>query len=114
MEAIHRDPKIWGEDALLFKPGRFLNKPRLPNAAPYIPFSVGSLKCVAADKFAPTFAAILISAILERMDGVVLNQKTKETLFQKEKIPFENNRRAFDKFEVTIIDSDSVDRHVIV
>ncbi|CAI2167808.1 9142_t:CDS:1 [Funneliformis geosporum] len=98
VEAIHRDPKIWGDDALLFNPERFHKK---PEEASFIPFSVGPLKCVAAE-FAPTFAAIIISVILNRVKNVTLNQEKKETLFQKENIPFENSRRAFDKFKVNI------------
>ncbi|CAB4409936.1 unnamed protein product [Rhizophagus irregularis] len=98
VEKIHRDPENWGEDATFFKPKRFFNK---MNKA-HIPFSYGKLKCVAADKFAPTLAAILISAILDRVDDIILGQKTKESLFLKANLPFENNRRAFDKFEVTL------------
>ncbi|CAG8588896.1 15271_t:CDS:1 [Funneliformis mosseae] len=99
VEAIHRDPKIWGEDALLFKPKRFHEK---PEEASFIPFSTGSMKCVASETFAPTFAAIIISAILDRVNNVALNQETKGTLFQKENGPFENNRRAFDNVKIKI------------
>lgn len=99
VEKIHRDPENWGEDATFFKPKRFLSNEK--NKA-YIPFSYGKLKCVAADKFAPTLAAILISAILDRVDDIILGQKTKESLFLKANLPFENNRSAFDKVEVTL------------
>ncbi|GES87371.1 cytochrome P450 [Rhizophagus clarus] len=100
VEKIHRDPENWGEDATFFKPKRFLSNKM--NKA-HIPFSHGKLKCVAADKFAPTFSAILISAILDRVDDVILGQKTKESLSLKANLPFENNRYAFDNIEVTLI-----------
>ncbi|RIA94049.1 cytochrome P450 [Glomus cerebriforme] len=99
VEKIHRDPKNWGEDAALFKPKRFLNLNT--NNEAYIPFSGGKLKCIAADKFAPTLAATLISSILDRVD-IILTQKSKETLLQKRILPFENSRRAFDKLEITL------------
>jgi hypothetical protein len=99
VEKIHRDPENWGEDATFFRPKRFLSNKM--NKA-YIPFSYGKLRCVAADKFAPTLAAILISAILDRVDDIIPGQKIKESLSPKANLPFENNRRAFDKFEVTL------------
>ncbi|CAG8762366.1 11529_t:CDS:1, partial [Gigaspora rosea] len=51
VEGIHRDFKTWGDDSLRFKPERF-EKP--DTSYSYIPFSVGKMKCAAADKFAPT------------------------------------------------------------
>src|SRR5205814_389750 len=101
VEKIQRDPKYWGEDALFFKPERFLNETHLSNEAQYLPFSVGRMKCV-AEKFAPALAAIIISVILNHVDDIVPNQKTREQLLQEGNLPFKNNRRAFDKLEFTI------------
>ncbi|CAG8741148.1 16124_t:CDS:1, partial [Dentiscutata heterogama] len=53
VETIHRDPTIWGDDSLHFKPERF-EKPNALSSSSYIPFSVGRMRCAAADKFAPT------------------------------------------------------------
>ncbi|CAG8518123.1 22397_t:CDS:1 [Cetraspora pellucida] len=102
VEAIQRDHTVWGDDALCFKPERFEN-PNASSSASYIPFSIGKMKCIAADKFAPTVAAILISAILSSVDIVdVIENEAIEKYLKNPHLPFENHRLAFDKMIVNV------------
>ena len=41
--AIHYDPKIWGEDAAMFRPERWQQAPREKFA--FIPFALGPRAC---------------------------------------------------------------------
>ncbi|CAG8508242.1 16196_t:CDS:2 [Dentiscutata erythropus] len=102
VETIHRDPTIWGDDSLHFKPERF-EKPNVLSSFSYIPFSVGHMRCVAADKFAPTVAAILIAAVLSSVDIIdVVDNEAIENYRKNPDLPFENHRLAFDKMIVNV------------
>ena len=65
IQALHRDPDIWGQDATEFKPERFLggvsDACKNPNA--YIPFGVGSRICL-GQNFALIEAKIMLSILL--------------------------------------------------
>ncbi|KAA8532862.1 hypothetical protein F0562_033021 [Nyssa sinensis] len=66
--AIHHDPQIWGEDALLFKPERFsegVAKATNNNPAVFFPFGLGSRSC-AGTNFAINEAKIALTMILQR------------------------------------------------
>ncbi|KAJ0975443.1 hypothetical protein J5N97_017408 [Dioscorea zingiberensis] len=64
---LHRDPDIWGPDALIFKPDRFAHGVTsactLPQA--YLPFGVGARKCL-GQQFAMLELTIVLSLILSR------------------------------------------------
>ncbi|XP_076914780.1 cytochrome P450 CYP749A22-like [Bidens hawaiensis] len=66
--ALHQDPRIWGEDAHLFKPERFaegiansVNK----NPGAFLPFGYGPRNCVGSN-FAINEAKIALTMILQR------------------------------------------------
>ncbi|CAN0865226.1 Glucan endo-1,3-beta-glucosidase 8 [Linum grandiflorum] len=65
---LHRDPKIWGEDANLFKPERFsegIAKATNNNPTAFIPFGMGPRNCVGID-VANSIARVALSMILQR------------------------------------------------
>ncbi|CAG8749842.1 236_t:CDS:1, partial [Racocetra fulgida] len=102
IEAIQRDTTVWGDDALCFKPERFEN-PNASSSPSYIPFSVGKMKCIAANKFAPTVAAILIAAVLSSVDIVdVVENEAVEKYLKNPYLTFDNSRLAFDKMIVNV------------
>ncbi|CAG8637718.1 9592_t:CDS:1, partial [Acaulospora morrowiae] len=102
VEAIHRDPLIWGNDASRFKPERFENHIAKKDGT-YIPFSIGPMQCIAADNFAPRLAAILIAAVISSVDffDVVDNDAISKYGIDPD-LPFENNRHAFENVFVNI------------
>lgn len=66
--AIHHDPKIWGEDVLLFKPDRFeggIAKATNNTLAAFLPFGFGPRTCVGLN-FALVEAKIALAMILQR------------------------------------------------
>ncbi|KAL2455885.1 Cytochrome [Abeliophyllum distichum] len=66
--ALHRDPKIWGEDAHLFKPERFTEGivgATKNNLAAFLPFIMGPRTCVGMN-FAINETKIALSMILQR------------------------------------------------
>ncbi|KAG9152867.1 hypothetical protein Leryth_012490 [Lithospermum erythrorhizon] len=66
--ALHHDPKIWGEDVLLFKPERFSGgviKASNNNPSAFLPFGFGPRTCVGLN-FAMIEAKIALSKILQR------------------------------------------------
>ncbi|KAK6931355.1 Cytochrome P450 [Dillenia turbinata] len=65
--AIHHDPKIWGPDALLFRPERFsagVAKATNGNLHAFLPFGQGPRICVGSS-FAVTEAKVALSMILQ-------------------------------------------------
>jgi PHYB activation tagged suppressor 1 len=65
--ALHLNPKIWGEDAHLFKPDRFENgvgKATNNNPTAFLPFGFGPRSCVGLS-FATAEAKIALSMILQ-------------------------------------------------
>ncbi|KAF9660803.1 hypothetical protein SADUNF_Sadunf19G0001600 [Salix dunnii] len=65
--AVHQNPEIWGEDALLFKPERFaegLVKATNNNIAAFLPFGLGPRNC-AGMNFAITETKLALSMILQ-------------------------------------------------
>ncbi|KAI3452928.1 hypothetical protein Pfo_009591 [Paulownia fortunei] len=66
--ALHHDPTIWGDDAHLFKPERFLKGVAAAtknNLAAFSPFGMGPRTCVGMN-FATNEAKIALSMILKR------------------------------------------------
>lgn len=63
---LHRNPKIWGENALQFDPDRFLpeNVAKRPPYS-YIPFSGGARNCIGM-KYAMVSAKVVLANILRR------------------------------------------------
>nr|GEU55404.1 retrotransposon protein, putative, Ty1-copia subclass [Tanacetum cinerariifolium] len=65
--ALHHDRKIWGEDAHLFKPERFLegvSKATKDNPSAYMPFGFGPRNCVGSN-FAINTAKVTLAMILQ-------------------------------------------------
>ncbi|KAD2804337.1 hypothetical protein R6Q59_030139 [Mikania micrantha] len=66
--ALHQDPRIWGEDAHLFKPERFsegVANAVNNNPGAFLPFGYGPRNCVGSN-FAINEAKITLSMILKR------------------------------------------------
>lgn len=65
---LHHDPKIWGQDAHMFKPDRFsegvANATLDGNSGSYFPFGIGPRTCVGMN-FALNQAKIALSMILQ-------------------------------------------------
>lgn len=65
---VHRDPAVWGEDAELFDPDRFLperGRGRLPHS--YKPFGTGERACIGR-QFALHEAVLVLARIVHRFD----------------------------------------------
>ncbi|XP_009346501.2 cytochrome P450 CYP749A22 [Pyrus x bretschneideri] len=66
--SFHHDPRIWGQDAQLFKPERFAEgvaKATNNNIGAFVPFGIGPRSCVGLN-FAINEAKIAVSMILQR------------------------------------------------
>lgn len=85
--ALHRDPKVWGEDAEKFNPDHFSfeNAEKLPPNA-WKPFGNGQRSCIGRP-FALQEATLLLAMMLQRFDLSLADQnyqlKIKETLTMK-------------------------------
>lgn len=62
IQLCHRDPEIWGSDALLFRPDRFDNLTPLQKRS-YFPFSIGTHQCPAISGFGNRMVAMLVIAM---------------------------------------------------
>lgn len=64
---IHRDPKLWGDDAMTFNPGRFANGVANACTHPlaFMPFSYGPRYCI-GQNFALMEAKIVVAMVLQR------------------------------------------------
>jgi len=67
IEALHRDPSIWGHDHLLFNPVRFEGGLSPQQAEAFMPFGYGKLKCIASE-WAPKVAGIIAGGILMHVE----------------------------------------------
>lgn len=67
LEACHLNPSIWGPDAQLFRPTRFLNLTDLQRKA-LMPFGHSPFECPAKPKFGPQMIGILVGALLAGLD----------------------------------------------
>jgi Cytochrome P450 len=72
VEAVHRDNKIWGDDALQFDPRRWSRsgvngrKKMMDN---FLPFGYGSLSCPAKGEFAPKMIGLLVVVLVRELEG---------------------------------------------
>lgn len=64
IEYLHRDPSIWGEDALFFKPSRWRETSESQREA-FLPFGSKPFTCPAKGDAGPRMIAVLVSALLE-------------------------------------------------
>lgn len=88
VEAVHRDPQLWGYDALLFRPSRWTKE--TPRNA-FLPFGARRFRCPARSEFGPKAVGILIAALLERFDGWYV-----EGYRDEGDKPLENGRRDYE------------------
>jgi Cytochrome P450 len=72
IEAVHREGKTWGHDALQFDPGRWLSysaderKRMMDN---FLPFGYGSLSCPAKKEFAPKLIGLMVVVLVRELEG---------------------------------------------
>jgi hypothetical protein len=84
VEALHRDPTSWGDDALEFRPSRFPGiKPR---ATSYLPFGSGNFECPAKSSFAPIFIGVIVAALTMEVgqDYQLVGKELREVVDGKE------------------------------
>ena len=63
IEYLHRDPDIWGEESLRFKPSRWIDVSKECQDA-YMPFGWKSLTCPAKDEFGPRMIGVAVAALV--------------------------------------------------
>ncbi|KAF6830355.1 hypothetical protein CPLU01_07410 [Colletotrichum plurivorum] len=66
VESLHHDERIWGTDALEFRPGRFATLTQ-DQCDAYMPFGVGKNACPAANGFGNRAIAFLVVVLLSRL-----------------------------------------------
>jgi cytochrome P450 len=72
IEAVHRENKIWGHDALQFDPGRWSRysaderKRMLDN---FLLFGYGSLSCPAKKEFAPKLISLMVVVLVRELES---------------------------------------------
>lgn len=69
IESLHHDARIWGPDALEFRPGRFAELTKDQRDA-YIPFGAGRHTCPAANGFAGNMIVLLVAVLLKSVGSV--------------------------------------------
>ncbi|OWA50218.1 hypothetical protein BV898_14743 [Hypsibius exemplaris] len=74
IEALHRDPAIWGADADIFRPTRWASEKMMPvevrRRGIFLPFGMSPSLCPASQVFAPRIIALLVGV----MDSVMAQQ----------------------------------------
>ncbi|KAI9789615.1 MAG: hypothetical protein M1816_005924 [Peltula sp. TS41687] len=69
VESLQRDPRIWGEDSLQFRPSRWIGIRRSSQNA-YMPFGWRPLVCPARKEFGPKMIGLLVAAfVVGFLDG---------------------------------------------
>lgn len=66
ISSLHRDPAIWGPDALQFRPHRFDELTPLQKQA-YMPFGLGPHLCPAYHGFGERMILMLVAVLSERL-----------------------------------------------
>lgn len=67
VEALHRDPAIWGPDAAHFRPERWARQPTPLEARAYVPFGLRPHMCPAHKGFALRLVALLVAVLGAQM-----------------------------------------------
>nr|BED42917.1 cytochrome P450 monooxygenase [Trametes versicolor] len=74
---MHRRKDLWGPDALMFDPDRFLDervqKYLLPNPFIFLPFNAGPRICL-GQQFAYNEMSFMLTRLLQRFSGIALRQ----------------------------------------
>lgn len=63
IEHLHRDPRVWGEDALLFRPSRWIGMSKGCRRA-FLPFGSKPFTCPAKNDAGPRMIGALVAALL--------------------------------------------------
>ncbi|KAI0629955.1 cytochrome P450 [Trametes polyzona] len=75
---MHRRKDLWGPDALMFDPDRFLDervqKYLVPNPFIFLPFNAGPRICL-GQQFAYNEISFMLTRILQRFSGITLRQE---------------------------------------
>ena len=79
ISSLHRDKKVWGENANEFNPDRFSpeNKNKIPKNA-YIPFGIGKRSCI-GKTFSLVESTIMISMIIKHLNFDLLSKRALKT-----------------------------------
>jgi len=77
VQAIHRNEKIWGANALEFYPDRFKQKLTDKQKDAYLPFSIS---CPARHGFAYAFAGAIIAEILKQYPNLIVSNNSSTVL----------------------------------
>lgn len=88
VEGVQRDPRVWGEDAEVFRPGREWRDHG------FWAFGGGSFRCVGME-FAPRFAAVLVGAVLGVVGEEAVLREDGE-MVEGEGLPLKNGRGCYE------------------